>query len=329
MADDNRKFRVLCIHGGGYLGLASAEFLRECERHYGVRCHDRFDLFCGTSTGAIIALALAKGMTSEGVVSLYKQMGVEVFPPVSPMREKVRFVKSLVWSKHDNEVLKRRLAEAFEDTSLDDLLASGKYALVPAYCLTTGKPRIFKTDHASGLSAHGRYKLVDIALASSAAPGYLPLVSLTNPDDNGGHAELFCDGGVFANDPSLLGYTEAISHLGRNPSDIQILSLSTPRQSMAMTKRPRSLRRGLVKWAFPLAEIFIDGASDVSHEALRRLIERSGADYERFRLEVPASKHAARLSIDSASSEATCALVSIGKSAAQRERNRLNRIFRG
>ena len=327
MADDGSKFRVLCIHGGGYLGLAAAEFLRECERHFGISCHERFDLFCGTSTGAIISLALAKGMTSEEVVSLYTKMGEEVFPPVSARRELMRLAMSFVRSKHDNVALRRCLTEAFGETTLDDLLALRKYALVPAYCLTTGKPRIFKTDHAPNLSAHGRYKLRDIALASSAAPGYLPIVSVSNPDANRDHSELFCDGGVFANDPALLGYTEAISHIGHKPSDVQILSVSTPRQSLAMTKRPRSLRRGFGKWALPLAEIFIDGASDVSHEALRRLTEHSGADYQRFQLEVPASSRAARLTIDSTSSEATDALISIGHTTAQRARDRLAGVF--
>ncbi len=71
--------RILSLDGGGYLGLATAAFLKEAERHFRISCHERFDLFCGTSTGAIIALALASGMTAEAIEVLYKDFGPKVF----------------------------------------------------------------------------------------------------------------------------------------------------------------------------------------------------------------------------------------------------------
>ncbi|MBZ5673930.1 MAG: patatin-like phospholipase family protein [Acidobacteriia bacterium] len=54
--------RILSIDGGGYLGLTAAAYLEELEHHFNARCSDQFDLFCGTSTGAIIALGLAAGL---------------------------------------------------------------------------------------------------------------------------------------------------------------------------------------------------------------------------------------------------------------------------
>jgi hypothetical protein len=51
--------RILSLDGGGYLGLATASFLEETERHFGRSFYESFDMFCGTSTGAIIALAVA------------------------------------------------------------------------------------------------------------------------------------------------------------------------------------------------------------------------------------------------------------------------------
>lgn len=71
--------RILSIDGGGYLGLASACFLAELERHFGATCHDSFDMFCGTSTGAIIALALAHGLKATEICDLYRSFGPEVF----------------------------------------------------------------------------------------------------------------------------------------------------------------------------------------------------------------------------------------------------------
>ena len=72
--------RVLSIDGGGYLGLATAAFIRGIEEHFGTCFHDRFDLFCGTSTGAILALALARGSTGSKLVNLYSKLGPRVFP---------------------------------------------------------------------------------------------------------------------------------------------------------------------------------------------------------------------------------------------------------
>jgi len=73
--------RVLSVDGGGYLGLATASFIGAVEDHFSTRFADRFDLFCGTSTGAIIALALASGKSGREVTMLYQALGPEVFPP--------------------------------------------------------------------------------------------------------------------------------------------------------------------------------------------------------------------------------------------------------
>ena len=50
--------RIISVDGGGYLGLATASFLQAVEQRQCTTAAARFDLFCGTSTGAIIALAL-------------------------------------------------------------------------------------------------------------------------------------------------------------------------------------------------------------------------------------------------------------------------------
>lgn len=73
--------RILSVDGGGYLGLATASFLKAVEQRFGTTAAARFDLFCGTSTGAIIALALAAEKSAADVVSLYEQLGPRVFKP--------------------------------------------------------------------------------------------------------------------------------------------------------------------------------------------------------------------------------------------------------
>ena len=130
---------ILSLDGGGILGLATASFLAECERHFKSSFHDRFDLFCGTSTGAIIALGLASGMSAAEIVELYKKLGVEVF--ANP-----KLSKNYISSKYSNDGLIASLDAAFKSTRVKDVLAKGKYICVPAFSLTKGGPRIFKTD---------------------------------------------------------------------------------------------------------------------------------------------------------------------------------------
>lgn len=55
-------FRVLALDGGGIKGVFTAALLAELEHMTGQRVVEHFDLITGTSTGGIIAIALALGI---------------------------------------------------------------------------------------------------------------------------------------------------------------------------------------------------------------------------------------------------------------------------
>lgn len=311
---EKREVRILSLDGGGYLGLAGAAFLAELERHFGVTCHSSFDLFCGTSTGAIIALALASGKTAREVVDLYKGFGPKVFRNPLPGSRKIRWAKGLFTSLYGNGALQSALHEAFGDQTLGSILAKGKYVVIPAFCLTTGKPRIFKTDHGEGLTRHNQYPIREVALASSAAPVYLPVVELPSPLD--GRMERYCDGGVFANHPALLGMSEALYHLNASPLEVSILSVSTPRSNLAEEAsaagffRRNVLSRGVCMWASSMAGLFIDSTSEIANETTRRLHASIGCSRNAFqRVSFPKPKG---LDLDIANARATHTLETLG-----------------
>ncbi len=320
--------RILSLDGGGYLGLATAAFLHEMERHFNAKCSDRFEMFCGTSTGSIIALALASGKSASEVVELYKLLGAQVFPSsISRLWKWPKIAWSLARSTYGNEELYRCLFELFGETTLGDLSARGKYVMVPAFCLTTGRPRVFKTDHAAGLTAHSKYRLVDIAMASSAAPIVLPLVNIPNPVSTA--IETFCDGGVLANHPAMLGLIEALHTLKVDSGKIRLLSVSTPRKSLSsQAVHQKSLRRGLWGWGDDLAGTLIDSNSMISHETLRRLVKVIQGEpvYERIELK---NEHC--LEMDDSSGKATQQLLTIGSTEGQSglTRDRMKRFFEG
>lgn len=323
--------RILSLDGGGYLGLAGAAFLAEIERHFGITCHDSFDLFCGTSTGAIIALALASGKNAREVVDLYKSFGPKVFRNHFPGSRKLRMLKGLFTSMYGNEGLRSALADAFGDQTLGSVLDKGKYVVIPAFCLTTGKPRIFKTDHGEGLTRHNQYPLRDVALASSAAPVYLPVVELPSPVD--GRLERYCDGGVFANHPALLGLSEALFHLNATPADLSILSVSTPRSNLAEEAsaagffRRNVLSRGVCLWAGSMAGLFIDSTSEIANETIRRVHASIGCSkygFQRVTFPKPMG-----LDLDVADGRATHTLETLGveKGSNNEVRDRMRQFF--
>ena len=54
----NKKY-ILSMDGGGVRTIASITFLKRLEQKLGVKIHEKFDYFIGTSAGAISCLALA------------------------------------------------------------------------------------------------------------------------------------------------------------------------------------------------------------------------------------------------------------------------------
>src|SRR5262245_42211141 len=77
--------RILALDGGGIRGILTLEYLSAIESLLRKRSGDHlvladyFDLIGGTSTGSIIAAALACGKTVEELKALYRELGKGVF----------------------------------------------------------------------------------------------------------------------------------------------------------------------------------------------------------------------------------------------------------
>ena len=87
----NGPFRVLSLDGGGMRGTYTATYLSHLATTFERRLKRRtldigsaFDLIVGTSTGAIIGCAIAKGVPLEEVVKLYRDCGSKIFPRKLP-----------------------------------------------------------------------------------------------------------------------------------------------------------------------------------------------------------------------------------------------------
>lgn len=76
---EKKKFKILCIDGGGIKGLYSAQVLAKFEESFNTRLSDHFDLICGTSTGGIIALGVSAKIPMKDVVEFYENYGPKIF----------------------------------------------------------------------------------------------------------------------------------------------------------------------------------------------------------------------------------------------------------
>lgn len=225
---DTRKlnsdvFKVLSIDGGGFRGLFSSTVLSEFERING-SISKHFDMLCGTSTGGLIALALAAGCSSYEVIEFYKNWGARIFPKPSFYRRLKRKISPTIApnSRNTNKALRQAIQTIVGDKKMSD---SNSYLCIPALNLIDYSPFVFKTDHDPFLTRDSDGLMKDVGLATAAAPFYFPATTAIHLPGS-----QFLDGGLWANNPSLVGLIEAGRFfVGKDKPyrKVQILSISS------------------------------------------------------------------------------------------------------
>lgn len=235
---ENRDFKILSIDGGGMRGLFPASFLAGLEERYlnGRSVADYFDLIVGTSTGGIVALGLGADLKASEMRDLYVEKGGEIFPPRSGLRKVFHSVGRAVMHGYDGKALERILREYLGETLLGE---SAVRLCIPSFEGEHGEVFVFKTPHHPDFRLDWREKMVKVALATSAAPTYFrPLV-------DGGYR--FVDGGIWANNPIMIGLVEALTSFSTPRERIRILSFGCGSDIKPIGKL-KTVLGGLVFW---------------------------------------------------------------------------------
>ncbi len=214
-------FRILSIDGGGIRGVFSAGVLAKIENdHCSSPIADYFDMIVGTSTGGIIALGLGAGRSVEEVRDLYLKRGDQIFPPFGESRlERLRRfwntkIRGLFRYRYDRKNLENLLHEFLGEKTF----GSSKYRhVIPAIDGRFGEVTLFKNRFHVDYTRDHKVKMSDVALATSAAP------TIFQAHDADGYR--FIDGGVWANNPTMLGVLEALISFDVKPSQIRVLSV--------------------------------------------------------------------------------------------------------
>lgn len=212
-----------------------------------------FDLIVGTSTGGIIACALAANVPLDDVSELYRLHGKRIFPAKMPSGFGLDLISQL-WTRPKHlqigaTALEGVLVENFGDMTLGDVYAERGVALaIPAIEMSRHRSWVFKTPHLDG-QRDEKFRLVDVCLATTAAPLYRSMARVESPMTPG-YYHVFVDGGLWANNPVLVGLIEALEMT--QPGDrIEIFSLGTcPRPAGDIFGVADETARGLIDWKF-------------------------------------------------------------------------------
>lgn len=302
------KRKILCLSGGGFLGLYTASVLELLEKEFGAPIADYFDLIAGTSIGGIIALALAANVPAEEIAATMRDNGGSIFgddrPASGQVAETLDLRKSAFSAKYRADGLKTLISDLVgEDTKIQDLKHR---VLVPAVNLTKGAPQMFKTPHHPDLIRDGPRQLVDVALATSAAPTFFPIHTIDN--------QKFADGGMYANSPDLMALHEATHFLGASEQDVSILSIGTTSAKFSLAGST-SNDLGWLGWMSGqrLVSVMIASQQLSTHFMLQHKL---GSNY--FRIDADQSKEQEReLSLDTASPAAISDLRGLADASAQ------------
>jgi patatin-like phospholipase/acyl hydrolase len=204
------KLNVLSLDGGGVRGYLSAMILKNIKDTIlkQTQIHEEFDLIVGTSTGSIIAAALAIGKPIDEITDLYLTLAKEVFIPTS---------KGIFAPKYSNDTLKKHLDNIFGDLTLADVKRD---LCITSVDIENSKPRFHKSRYFDRNTTRLDEKLADVVLASCAAPTYF------SPTDTK-HSTNLVDGGMVANNPSLVAFTDAMQIVDNDINKIKLLSIGT------------------------------------------------------------------------------------------------------
>ncbi len=277
------NFRILSFDGGGIRGVLTAVLVNRLLGEYPTLLQDRPDtitMFAGTSTGGILALGMAAGLTPAQIRDLYVTNGKLIFD--SSWTRDVVEIGGLSGAKYDNANLKQILRETFGALKLKDLkprVLIASFSLdnqAPDPSSRTWNPKFFH--NFSGTDSDGESLLVDVAMSTSAAPTYFPSYGV------------YVDGGVIANNPSMAAVVQALD--GRNQAGeratlegIKLLSVGTGASLEYIEGQDHDW--GDAQWIKPILNVMMDGGVGVADFECAQLL---GNRYCRIEPVFPAGK---------------------------------------
>uniref|UniRef100_A0A0E0LJT1 Patatin n=1 Tax=Oryza punctata TaxID=4537 RepID=A0A0E0LJT1_ORYPU len=220
--------------------------LQRIDKDPNARLADYFDYISGTSTGGLISMMLAGPnkeqrplKSAEEIIQFYKDNGQYIFTPheildvmrimnilsllegadeaLDLMASEENSISSLkriilyaiMHSKYDNDHLHEAIANVLKAAGspkleLEQTLTN---VVIPAFDIKDNQPVIFST-HQAKKGALMNPLISDVCVAATAAPTLFPPYGFTTEDGHGSKEYNLVDGGIFANNPTMLAIEE-------------------------------------------------------------------------------------------------------------------------
>lgn len=255
-----KKYRILSIDGGGVRGIIPARILQEIEEKAGKPIYQLFDMIVGTSTGALIALALTRPkckiydplnadeaiamvpFSAQDVSELYQNHACHIF--YKSIIHDLKYGFNLWGPKYDRDSYDLLLKMIFNFSLFKDTKCK---VVIPCYDLIRDKRIICKSWENFQTAS-----IKEIAGGATAAPTYFSPISLASYSEvlteNVFYFYSLIDGGIWCNNPETIGVSEAIT---LNPEltkdDIYILSIGTGAVQLT-TDASQLQNAGLLGW---------------------------------------------------------------------------------
>ncbi|KAF1865343.1 hypothetical protein Lal_00004717 [Lupinus albus] len=283
---------ILSIDGGGIRGIIPATILAFLESQLqeldgeDARLADYFDVITGTSTGGLVTAMLSTPneekrplFAAKDIKPFYLEHGPNIFPQPKCLWGTTpgKFLKSLIGPKYNGKYLHGLIKERLRETRVHETLTN---VVIPTFDIKTMQPTIFSSYKIKRFP-YMNAQLSDICISTSAAPTYLPAYYFKNQYHiEKIHEFNLIDGGVYANNPTLVAVNEVIKQIVNDNPDFfpikpldygrfVIISLGTgaPKNEQKFNAN-MAAKWGLLGWlnhsgCTPLIDMFSQSSSDL------------------------------------------------------------------
>lgn len=344
---------VLSIDGGGVRGIIPAailEFLEEKLKELDgpkARIADYFDVIAGTSTGGLMAAMLtipnpehkeSPKYSAQYITKFYLENCPSIFPP--PKRGiwgwLTTLYRALVGPKYSGDVLHHIIKERCGNIRLHETLTD---VVIPTYDISLQQPIIFSSPEGRKYKSKDAL-LSDVCIGTSAAPTYLPAHFFTITQVSPPTSFHLIDGGVAANNPTLLAINHVINHEAptSNPDTslskendqrkLLVLSLGTG-EKIAGYKATDAAKWGLLGWLTkngkaPIIDMLMQSSTDmldIQETFFLKAISKHTTTY--LRIQEPELEDI-RSSMDLSTEENLNALKKIGNNLLDKQVSKVN-----
>jgi len=255
-------YKILSLDGGGIRGLITSIMLERLEERI-PGFLSQVDLIAGTSTGGLLALGLAYGISPTQARSMYEDKGHTVFK--DSFVGNILDAGNLIGASYPIGPLRDELMLQFGERRLNEL---SKKVLISSFDLDNNpqNPEITRNWKAKffhnypGSDSDGEQTVVDVAIRTANAPSYFPIY------------QGYIDGGVIANNPSMCALAQALHPPtgGQELAKIALLSLGTGHNPHYLPIQYGDW--GALHWATKIITLVMEGSAGLADYQCKQLL---------------------------------------------------------